>query len=45
MQPDETIDNKQLVSIFQCSSQGGMRKSHKTNSLVIISNHIYSICH
>lgn len=39
----QVISNKELTSIFGCSSQGGMRKSNKTNSLVIVSNHVKSI--
>lgn len=39
----EVIDNKNLREIFKCSPQGGMRRSHKTNTLVIISNRIKSI--
>jgi len=38
-----TIDNERLREIFQCSSQGGMRRSLKTNTLVLISNHVESI--
>lgn len=38
----DTIDNDTLRAIFQCSSQGGMRRSHKTNSLVLISDHTKS---
>jgi 5-methylcytosine-specific restriction protein A len=41
--PGQVIDNDELVSIFQCSPQGGMRRSISTNSLVIVSNHINSI--
>lgn len=37
------LNNRELCSIFMCSSQGGMRKSKITNSLVIISNHVKSI--
>lgn len=37
------LDNARLCDIFGCSPQGGMRRSHKTNSLVVISNHIKSI--
>lgn len=43
LKPGEILDNKELISIFQCSPQGGMRKSNKTNSLVIVSNHVESI--
>jgi len=37
------IDNNQLTDIFRCSPQGGMRRSHKTNTLVIVSDHTKSI--
>ena len=39
----QELSNKELTEIFKCSPQGGMRKSNKTNTLVIISNHIKSI--
>ena len=39
----DVIDNDKLCSIFQCSGQGGMRRSHKTNTLVLVSNYIKSI--
>lgn len=32
----ESIDNTMLCKIFGCSSQGGMRRSKKTNTLVLI---------
>lgn len=43
LKPGIIIDNITLCDHFKCSSQGGMRRSHKTNSLIIISNHIKSI--
>ena len=43
IRPGDTIDNNQLREIFKCGPQGGMRRSHKTNTLVIVSNHIKSI--
>jgi len=39
----ETLNNAKLCETFSCSPQGGMRRSHTTNSLVIVSNHIKSI--
>lgn len=33
------LDNGELTSIFQCSPQGGMRRSLRTNALVIVSDH------
>ncbi|SHF18315.1 5-methylcytosine-specific restriction enzyme A [Desulfofundulus australicus DSM 11792] len=43
LQPGDIIDNQRLVEIFRCSPQGGMRRSHRTNTLVIISDHTRSI--
>lgn len=37
------LNNEELCDIFSCSTQGGMRRSHTTNTLVIVSNHIKSI--
>lgn len=31
--------NKEVTEAFKCSPQGGMRRSHRTNTLVLISNH------
>jgi 5-methylcytosine-specific restriction protein A len=38
----DIIDNDTLRAIFKCSSQGGMRRSIRTNSLVLISDHTKS---
>ena len=38
----DTVNNDRLRSIFRCSTQGGMRRSHDTNTLVIVSDHIRS---
>ena len=43
LNPGDTVDNKKLTGIFGCSPQGGMRRSHKTNTLLIISDHIKSV--
>lgn len=37
------LKNDDLCTIFMCSPQGGMRRAHRTNSLVLISNHINAI--
>jgi 5-methylcytosine-specific restriction enzyme A len=37
------LNNETLCEIFSCSPQGGMRRSHTTNTLVIVSNHIKTI--
>lgn len=33
----EIIKNADIVSIFGCGNMGGMRRSHATNTLVIVS--------
>lgn len=43
LQSGRILDNKTLCEIFSCSTQGGMRRSLKTNTLVIVSNHVKSI--
>tara|TARA_B110000908_G_C10210019_1_gene429707 strand:+ start:166 stop:990 length:825 start_codon:yes stop_codon:yes gene_type:complete len=43
LQPGSILNNEELCNIFSCSPQGGMRRSHTTNTLVIVSNHIKSI--
>lgn len=42
LKPNDIIDNNQLRAIFKCSIQGGMRRSRKTNSLVLVSDHTKS---
>ena len=37
------LSNDELCAFFQCSPQGGMRRSKKTNTLVLVSNHVKSI--
>lgn len=39
----EVIDNNRLREVFKCSTQGGMRRSLDTNTLVLVSNHVKSI--
>ncbi|MED4012947.1 AAA family ATPase [Priestia aryabhattai] len=34
----KSIDNKKLMEVFRCGVKGGMRRSLKTNSLVLISH-------
>ncbi|MGG1555019.1 HNH endonuclease [Paenibacillus ferrarius] len=43
LKPGSTINNNELTSIFLCSPQGGMRRSLRTNTLAIISDHTKSI--
>ncbi len=43
LKPGTVLDNAGLCEYFGCSPQGGMRRSLKTNTLVIISNHVESI--
>lgn len=41
--PGAIISNEILTNTFRCSTQGGMRRSHATNTLVIVSNHVKSV--
>jgi 5-methylcytosine-specific restriction protein A len=43
LNPGDIVNNDRLRGIFQCSGQGGMRRSHNTDTLVLVSNHIKSI--
>ena len=43
--PGTVMSNQEICDVFQCSPQGGMRRSKKTNTLVLISNHVKSIYH
>lgn len=36
------ISNDTLCEIFGCSPQGGMRRSKRTNTLVLVSNRVVS---
>jgi 5-methylcytosine-specific restriction protein A len=35
----QILSNNELIAIFKCSPQGGMRRSHRTNTLIIVSDH------
>lgn len=43
LKPGTILDNNGLRDYFLCSPQGGMRRSKKTNTLIIVSNHVESI--
>ncbi|NRS15796.1 HNH endonuclease [Brevibacillus sp. HB1.4B] len=43
LNPGDVINNDVLSEIFKCSTQGGMRRALKTNSLIIVSNHVESL--
>ncbi|WP_218781709.1 HNH endonuclease [Chromohalobacter israelensis] len=43
LKPGTVLDNSQLCELFRCSPQGGMRRSRRTNTLVIVTNHVESI--
>ena len=43
LQPGAEVNNDRLRKIFGCSGQGGMRRSNKTSTLVLICNHVESI--
>lgn len=37
--PGDTVDNNTLRAAFRCGAQGAIRRSHGTNSLVLVSDH------
>jgi len=39
----QTLTNDELCEIFRCGPQGGMRRSLRTNTLVLVSNHVESL--
>lgn len=41
--PGDILTNDELMEHFKCSPQGGMRRAHRTKSLVLISDHTKSI--
>jgi 5-methylcytosine-specific restriction protein A len=43
IKPGDIIDNNELRNVFRVGSQGGMRRSLRTNTLVIISDHTKAI--
>jgi 5-methylcytosine-specific restriction protein A len=43
LNPGDTISNPELTDVFKCSPQGGMRRSRRTNTLVIVSDHTRGI--
>jgi len=43
LQPGTELNNDQLTELFKCSTQGGMRRSKTTNTLVIVANHVKSV--
>ena len=43
LKPGTHYSNNDIFSTFLCSPQGGMRRSKRTNTLVLIANHAYSI--
>jgi 5-methylcytosine-specific restriction protein A len=44
VKPGDVIDNDTLRTIFKCSSQGAMRRSLTTNSLILIADHTRPAC-
>ena len=43
LQPGTHYSNDDICETFLCAPQGGMRRSKRTNTLVLIANHIKSI--
>ena len=45
LQIGQEISNAELVSIFKCGNMGGMRRSHATNTLVLVSDYTKGLYH
>jgi 5-methylcytosine-specific restriction protein A len=43
LQQGIVLTNNQVKEIFQCGNMGGMRRSHATNTLVLICDHTKSL--
>ena len=41
----DVLKNHELVEIFKCGMMGGMRRSKKTNTLVIVSDYTKNLYH
>lgn len=41
----QELKNSDIVEIFKCGNMGGMRRSKKTNTLVLISDYTKGIYH
>lgn len=39
IKPGKVLDNDGITGLFKCAPQGGMRRSHETNTLVLVSDH------
>jgi len=39
LEPGDILSNSELCEVFKCGPQGGMRRSKRTNSLILISDH------
>ena len=39
----DVLEGTRLTEIFKCSSQGGMCRSHRIDSLVLVSDYVKSI--
>ncbi len=44
VRPGDVIGNERLREIFRCSSQGAMRRSLNTNSVVLVADHTRPAC-
>lgn len=39
LRPGQVISNRELMGIFRCACEGGVRPSNKTNTIVLVLNH------
>ncbi len=43
LKPGTNLSNEEVCEIFLCAPQGGMRRSLRTNTLVLVSDHLKSV--
>ena len=39
LQQGKTLSNQQICDLYKCSTQGGMRRSHRTKTLILVSDY------
>lgn len=40
LQPGQTLSNAEIMAIFHCACEGGIRPSNYTDSIVVVVNHV-----
>ena len=45
LKKNQILSNNEIVDLFKCSNTGGMRRSKKTNTLVLVSDYTKGLYH